>query len=255
MEFLHHDLGQQKRGTIIRVHLSGNAANVQLLNSSNFSNYKRGRGYRGYGGHAKRSPVDLAIPSSGRWHLAVDLGGYQGRVGANVEILPGPLPPLRQANPRLATIAENIGATDEAIEEDKRYDVFICHASEDKDSIVRPLAHALDDLDLDVWYDEFELRIGDNLRRKIDHGVANSRFGVVVVSPAFFAKEWSQYELDGLVTREMAGGDQIILPIWHEITKEEIIAKSPSLAVKVALLTSEQGAEEIAEEIAAVIQG
>jgi len=80
------------------------------------------------------------------------------------------------------------------------FDVFISHASEDMDAIVRALAHALDeDYDLRVWYDEFELRIGDSLRRKVDAGISRSRFGVVVLSHAFFAKNWSQHELDGLV--------------------------------------------------------
>lgn len=103
-----------------------------------------------------------------------------------------------------------------------------------------------------MWYDEFELRIGASLKRNIDYGLANSRFGVVVVSQAFFAKNWSQYELDGLVTREM-DGEQIILPIWHEISKSEIIAHSPSLADKFALSTSAETVEEIAAKIAAVI--
>jgi hypothetical protein len=134
----------------------------------------------------------------------------------------------------------------------KDYDVFISHASEDKDGFVRPLAHALRDEGLDVWYDEFELRIGASLRRNIDYGLANSRFGVVVVSRAFFAKSWSQYELDGLVTREM-DGEQIILPIWHGISKSEIIGHSPSLADKFALRTSDETVEEIAAKIAAVI--
>ena len=80
----------------------------------------------------------------------------------------------------------------------KEWDVFISHAHEDKDDIVRPLAHALRQHDLRVWFDEFELRIGDSLRRKIDQGIARSAFGVVVLSTAFFAKNWAQYELDGL---------------------------------------------------------
>src|SRR5205085_179516 len=106
------------------------------------------------------------------------------------------------------------------------------HATEDKDEVVRPLASALQDLGLRVWYDEFELRIGDSLRRSIDTGVARSRFGVVVLSQSFFSKNWPQYELDGLVTREM-NGDQSILPLWHMITKAEVIGYSPSLADKV----------------------
>ncbi len=75
----------------------------------------------------------------------------------------------------------------------------------------------------------------------------------MVLSHAFFEKNWSQYELDGLVTREMAG-EQVILPLWHKITKEEIISHSPSLADKIARNTSNFTIAEIAQEIAGVIQ-
>ena len=92
-----------------------------------------------------------------------------------------------------------------------RFDVFISHASEDKDDVVRPLAHALKESGLTVWYDEFELRLGDSLRRKIDKGLASSSFGVVVLSRAFFGKGWTNYELDGLVTKSMTG-EQTLLP-------------------------------------------
>ncbi len=134
----------------------------------------------------------------------------------------------------------------------KIYDVFISHASEDKDDLVRPLAHALQEVGLDVWYDEFELRIGDSLRRKIDRGLANSRFGVVVLSESFFKKGWPNYELDGLVTKGVAG-EQILLPIWHNISKAQVIAFSPSLADKLGRSTSTYTVEEIAAEIFEVV--
>jgi hypothetical protein len=97
------------------------------------------------------------------------------------------------------------------------YDVFISHASEDKDAFVRPLAKRLRDEHIEVWYDEFSLRVGDSLRRSIDRGLAQSRFGIVVMSPHFFEKQWSQWELDGLVARQIAGADNVILPIWLDV--------------------------------------
>lgn len=136
---------------------------------------------------------------------------------------------------------------------EREYDVFISHASEDKEEVVRPLAMALQSSGLRVWYDEFELKIGDSLRRKIDKGLANSRFGVVVLSRAFFGKGWTNYELDGLVTRSISG-EQIILPIWHNVTKQEVIRYSASLADKVARNTSSQTPEEIAAEIVDLIE-
>lgn len=138
--------------------------------------------------------------------------------------------------------------------DDREYDVFISHASEDKEEIVRELAHALDAHDLRVWYDEFTLRIGDSLRRKIDLGLAKSQFGIVVLSKAFFEKGWTNYELDGLVTRAVTG-DQVLLPIWHKVTKSEVIEFSPSLADKLARNTATHTVEDIANEIAELIQG
>ena len=104
-----------------------------------------------------------------------------------------------------------------------------------------------------IWYDDFELRIGDSLRRKIDLGLAKSRFGVVVLSAAFFKKGWTNYELDGIVTRAV-GGEQVLLPIWHEVTKKQVIDYSPSLADKLARNTATHTVEEIAAEIADVIR-
>ena len=86
--------------------------------------------------------------------------------------------------------------------------MFVSHASEDKDAFVRPLVAALNAVGLKVWFDEQELRVGDSLRHSIDRGLARSRYGVVVISPAFLAKHWPQKELDGLVAREEDGAKE-----------------------------------------------
>ena len=129
-----------------------------------------------------------------------------------------------------------------------QYDVFISHASEDKDSFVRPFAEYLQTLGVKVWYDEFSLRWGDSLRKKIDTGLANSRFGIVVISKNFIAKKWTEYELNGLIAGEIEGTKRV-LPVWHEISKSEVLKFSPSLADKVAMNTSVQTIEEIAEQL------
>ena len=135
----------------------------------------------------------------------------------------------------------------------KEHDVFISHASEDKESFVRALAEGLRTRGVNVWFDEFELRVGDSLRRSIDKGLANSRFGIVVLSSAFFAKNWTHYELDGLVTKEISGTGKVILPIWHKVSKDEVASYSPTLADKVALNTGVQSLDAIVEEIVAVV--
>lgn len=128
------------------------------------------------------------------------------------------------------------------------YDVFICHASEDKDSFVRPLAKELRKAHLEVWYDEFSLNVGDSLRESIDKGLAKSRYGIVVLSPAFFIKKWPQRELNGLVAREMSESNSVILPIWHNISIKEILKYSPPLADRKAV-ESWRGLKFVSKEL------
>lgn len=251
MQFIHNDLGQRKSGEIVEVSLTS-GANVRLMDSSNFSNYKSGRQHRYTGGLAKKSPTRLQIPNSGHWHVAIDMQGLSGSTKASVRVLPGPLPEIRDIP--LTEIPSLVrGSNAPSVDENtSAHDVFISHASEDKDDFVRPLATALVSKGLIVWYDEFTLRIGDSLRQKIDRGLANSRVGLVVLSPAFIAKGWTNYELDGIVTRAVSG-EQILLPIWHNITKQQVIDFSPSLADKVARSTATHTVEDIAKEIAELL--
>ena len=255
MEHLYVDLGHLQRGAVVEFHLSGSAANVWLMDSSTYSRYKRGSRVRAQGGHTRKSPVRMQTTSSGHWYAVADLGGYPGRLGLEAVVLPGPAAPLRPT-PNLPADSPLLEFSDELPDEafdDREFDLFISHAGEDKDGFVRPLAHALQARAIAVWYDEFELRVGDSLRRKIDAGVARSRFGLVVLSPAFFAKNWPQYELDGLVVRDMADSRRRLLPIWHEITKDELMRHSPSLVDRVALSTATLTVDEIAAQIAEVV--
>lgn len=253
MQFIHNDLGQRRAGEIVEITLTS-GANVRLMDSSNFSSYKNRQSHRFIGGLAKKSPVRLQIPRSGHWHVAIDMQGLRGSTRASVRMLPGALPEIREEplSSLPGLVRNNVPPAPDA--GNKSYDVFISHASEDKDDVVRSLAHALSAQELEVWYDEFTLRIGDSLRQKIDKGLANSRVGLVVLSPAFISKGWTNYELDGIVTRSVSG-EQILLPIWHNITKQQVVDFSPSLADKVARSTATHTVEEIAEEIAEVIRG
>jgi hypothetical protein len=131
----------------------------------------------------------------------------------------------------------------------KTYDVFVSHASEDKESFVRPFVESLKSKEVAVWYDEFELEVGDSLRRSIESGLKNSKYGLVVLSEAFFSKEWPQRELDGLFAREI-NGEKVILPIWHKISKNEVLSFSPIIADMLAINTTDFTIEEISDKIA-----
>lgn len=131
------------------------------------------------------------------------------------------------------------------------WDVFVSHASEDKVAFAKPLAEALQARGVKVWFDAFTLTVGDSLRRSIDRGLAQSRFGIVVLSEAFFQKHWPQLELDGLVARE-AAGVKVILPIWHAIDETRVRIHSPMLADRVAV-SSAKGLDHVVEQLLQVI--
>jgi hypothetical protein len=132
--------------------------------------------------------------------------------------------------------------------EKEAYDVFISHAWEDKEDFVEDLALKARDAGLRVWYDKFALQWGDSLRQKIDAGLAGSYFGIAVLSPSFFAKQWTQYELDGLLEKALSGAGRL-LPIWHKVSKDEIVRYAPSMAGRLALNTSLMSADEIVAEL------
>jgi hypothetical protein len=117
--------------------------------------------------------------------------------------------------------------------------LFVSHASEDKDTIARPLAVALIEGGFQVWFDEFSLSLGDSLKKQIDNGLSQCDFGIVILSPAFFSKHWPQEELDGLAAVESTRKKKVILPIWHEVTLQEVAEWSPTLAGKIAIRSSE----------------
>ncbi len=133
------------------------------------------------------------------------------------------------------------------------WDAFISHASEDKSDFVRPLAELLAGYGLAIWYDELSLTIGDSLSRSIDKGLAESRFGIVVLSPAFISKNWPEYELRGLTAREMHTG-KIILPVWHNITKDQVLQFSPPLADKFAVTSSGREVRQVAFDLIKIVR-
>lgn len=132
--------------------------------------------------------------------------------------------------------------------ENEVYDVFISHASEDKAEFADEFAAKARDAGLRVWYDRFTLGWGDSLRQKIDAGLVSSYFGVVVLSPSFFAKQWTNYELDGLLERSLDDSGRL-LPIWHRLTKDDVKKYAPSLAGRLALNTAFMAVDDIVAEL------
>lgn len=92
-------------------------------------------------------------------------------------------------------------------------DVFICHDSRDKEVFVDPLVNTLSKKLIKVWYDKLSLHIGDSLIEKIDEGLSQCKFGIVVISKNFLTrKQWTAREFKSLTTREIHTGRKVFFP-------------------------------------------
>ena len=132
--------------------------------------------------------------------------------------------------------------------EDREFDTFVAHASEDKDQVARPLAETLKADGFSVWFDEFEITVGDSITAKIGHGLARSRSGIIIVSPAFFEKKWPQSEVNGMVSL-MMDGRYTLLPIWHDVSKKTVSDYNPILGDIKAENTAEDDIAAIAQTV------
>lgn len=149
---------------------------------------------------------------------------------------------------RIVSVTPEINVSN--FEEELQYDVFVSHAWEDKEDFVEEFIQELRDLEIRVWYDKSRIKWGDSMRAKIDEGLKKSRFGVAVLSPNYIAegKYWTKAELDGLFQMESVNG-KTLLPIWHKLTKKEVMDYSPIIASKLAMNTASMTAKEIAEKL------
>ena len=132
------------------------------------------------------------------------------------------------------------------------HDVFISHASEDK-PYVEPLARALEAAGVSVWYDKTSIGWGDDIRSSIDNGLLNCNYGVVVFSKAFLGKKkWTEYEVSALFGLETVERKRI-LPIWHEVTYEDVLKYSPALAQRRAKSSADDSNVEIVNAVLSML--
>lgn len=155
---------------------------------------------------------------------------------------------IRELQAKSMPIIKTVDAAEN--EELPEYDVFVSHAWEDKESFADEFVKELRKLGAKVWYDTTQMKWGDSMRAKIDDGLKKSRFGVVVLSPNYIIehKYWTKTELDGLFQMESING-KTLLPIWHNLTKQQVMNYSPIIASKLAMSTALMTAQEIANEL------
>jgi hypothetical protein len=194
---------------------------------------------------AKHFEAEVGMYTSGvTGRVLVAVERHRRRNPGMMSVMSGKAVPSDQHIAAASTQGEHRETLDAVREE---WDLFVSHASEDKAAFVTPLVRGLESRGLRVWFDDHTLKLGDSLSAEIDRGLAKSRFGIVVLSHAFFEKRWPQRELAGLVQREMSGGN-VILPIWHGVTCDDVKAFSVTLADKRAV-QSVDGMSAVVREI------
>lgn len=132
-----------------------------------------------------------------------------------------------------------------------RWDVFLCHAWDDRQGAAQELNDLLEAVDVTVWFSEKNVLLGTPLLREIDKGLAKSRAGLVLVTPAFLRRLNSagiaEKELSALLAREL------LVPIVHDTTYEELREVSPLLGSRSGLSTADDTMEEIATKIGELV--
>ena len=135
------------------------------------------------------------------------------------------------------------------------WDVFICHASEDKANVVEPLYKHLDSVGIRCWYDRGEILWGDSIVSKINEGLKCSQFVIIVVSPNLLQKSWATKEMNAALSQEIDSGRTRVLPLMVG-SDEEIQKMTKDLAIQSdkRYIRWSGNPEEIEKEIRALIR-
>jgi hypothetical protein len=127
---------------------------------------------------------------------------------------------------------------------------FISHDSRDKDEVAKKIAIKLQSMRCPVWYDDFALKIGDNLRDSIEKGLKECKKCILILSPHFLSNNgWTKREFDSIFTREILEESNLVLPVWYGVTKKDVYEYSPSLLNVKGTVWETTGAEEVCRQL------
>lgn len=132
-----------------------------------------------------------------------------------------------------------------------RRDVFLCHAWDDRQGAAKELHDLLEAVGVKVWFSEKDLGLGVPMMRAIDKGLANSKVGLVLVTPALLARLPKESVADKELSTLLAGNR--LVPIVHNTTYEALRDVSPMLASRTGLDTAEDSMSEVAAKIAELV--
>lgn len=189
--------------------------------------------------------------------MSVDLAVWASAAGAAGAALSAGIALWKNAEMKSAVtkeIDEILRRSIEAARPQPDFDVFLSYSAADSKEFARQLADALQARSVSVWLDEDQIQVGDNAITKLGEGLGSSRYGLVILSPEFFGRDWSAQELKALLRRETEG-QSMILPVWHGVSQDEVQRYAPDLALKRALKADDETVEEIASDVVARIVG
>ena len=129
------------------------------------------------------------------------------------------------------------------ISSSEKRDFFICHATEDKEEVAKPLAEELEARGYTVWLDEYEIVLGDDIPENLSKGISMANFSILIMSPVFFTKYWTMKELSGFLMKEAQGGAHI-LPLRHGLKPEEVTELYPILGGR-SSISLDEGIDEV----------
>ena len=127
------------------------------------------------------------------------------------------------------------------------YDAFISHAVEDKIPIANELCAKLERAGLRVWYSGKELGIGDSIEKTIEKGLHRSRYGIVIFSPTYLAKNWTIREFYTLLAKEIKE-HKVILPVLYNVTLDELKNKDLLMADRFAV-NADRGIDFVVDKL------
>lgn len=214
---------------------SAAAACPACSSRSRYSSYSSYGGYNPSSSSSSSSSGNSVSRSSSakpRWSKASSPVSY---TSAQVQSLT----PIRQTVEILATQQPDLR------------DVFLCHAWDDRQGIAKDLHDSLEAQGVKVWFSEKDLALGVPMMRAIDKGLANSRIGLVLVTPALLAR----LPKEGVADKELSAllaGNQLV-PIVHNTTYDALRNVSPLLASRSGLDTGEDSIKDVAIKIAELV--
>ncbi len=131
-------------------------------------------------------------------------------------------------------------------------DIFLCHAWDDRRGAAKEQHDLLVSLNVSVWFSEKDVALGTSLLREIDKGLAKSRIGIVLVTPALLRRIQGE---EGIADKELSAllARDLLVPIVHNTTYEALRAVSPLLGSRSGLITAEEPMEAVAVKLAELV--